>query len=978
MSAVPGTRGRCRDATQSVERIVLSGTGTSCSCCPDAPIRTFAGMATLAEPQPARRRRRRVTFLALLLLVFAAPAGYVVAVQPVEPYIVLFNDAAVTVPDGSAMAPVDATNSFLDAARPASWPAPVAQAVGGDTTGAARKVDGSRVNAHVRDIETRTGVSIDDVYSSAVGGFSASLTASQTVAIAADPAVAAIIPDEPVSLEDVDDSGLGGSIRTTSDPAGRVQPGIKRVGARTSQLEALTANGFDIDADVAIIDTGMQRNHPDLNVVGGYNCTSRDHTKWDDNNGHGTHVAGIVGALDNRIGVTGVAPGVRLWSVKVLDATGRGYLSWLVCGVDWVTAQRDKTNPSRPLFEVANMSLAFSMPGGDDSDCGKVNHDTLHMAICQSIARGTVYVAAAGNASKNAGRYRPAAYPEVITVSAMADYDGRGGGHGYPAESCPYWSPEPDDAFTSFSDYGPDVDLIAPGKCVLSTYIGSRYAWMSGTSMATPHVTGAVAVYRMLYPRATPAQVEMALVAVGTHDWLTRTDPDQFHEPALWIGQFREVPDFSVSASSTGTGTPGSMLDVNASLTRVGGFTAPIRVALDSAPSGFSATPVVTRDNSVTLTLRIGTSVAPGRYSITFSATSEGLEHSSSVTVVVAGKPPRAAFVSPRAALTVTSSTAVNVSWNESAGGAQITGRRLERQAAAIRTPGSCDNVSWSADVTRTNATETTDHVRSGYCYRWVLTLTDGAGNSSTAYSGAVLVDSSAPRAPSVDLAASAEYSPDLAKLGVDQAYVGSAGTLWVRAGASGSVPIQVSGSDPESGIARNVATIDGGSGWHVAWVGDSADGSLRLDYASSGGTAKLDVSSVNNAGLEGPSTLGTLLRDSTAPDAATWVSAPSDTTRQIHGTYFKLIWTGGSDIGSGLADQQIVARYVAPLTSNGSCKVNGFVSDGGFRLASDESWDSGLQPSSCYVWSLRTLDNVGNTSAAVVSGYVITLPDDS
>jgi hypothetical protein len=371
-----------------------------------------------------------------------------------------------------------------------------------------------------------------------------------------------------------------------------------------------------------------------LNVVGGYNCTNRNRNKWDDNNGHGTHVAGIVGALDNRFGVTGVAPGTRLWSVKVLDGRGRGFMSWLVCGVDWVAAQRERNG--RPLIEVANMSLTFHLPGSKDGGCGRDSNDSLHLAICRAVDRGTVFTAAAGNESRNARRSRPAAYDEVITVSAMADYDGRGGGRGQPSDSCPYWTNEPDDGFASFSNYGADIDLVAPGRCIISTYTRGRYAWMSGTSMATPHVSGAAAIYRAMFPRANARQVRMALLAVGRLDWRTRTDPDATHEKSLWIGELRAPPDFSIRADDpSASAGQGQTVSMTLSLARVGGFEDPITVRLTDAPRGFRARPVVATGRSASLQIRVGRNAPVGDHPLTVEAFAAGVSRSITVRILV-------------------------------------------------------------------------------------------------------------------------------------------------------------------------------------------------------------------------------------------------------------------------------------------------------------------------------------------------------
>ena len=472
--------------------------------------------------------------MTLLLLALMSPAGWTFAGEKTTPYVVLFNTAAVSVPDDTIDASAASAPSFRFLAASPTLRAATLAAKSPTTTSGNTRVDATRVNTAIRAVAGRNRVRVDSVYANAVGGFAARLSAAQLAAISANPAVAAVIPDLAVSIDDGSVGSQASIMRNVVRPAWQVPAGVRRVGARTSAVQTFTHRTQRVNADVAILDTGVDQDHPDLNVVGGYNCTSSNRNRWDDGNGHGTHVAGIVGALDNSIGVVGVAPGVRLWSVKVLDHSGNGFVSWLVCGIDWVTSQRDG---GRARIEVANMSISFGIGPSPNSTCAN-GDDVIHQALCRSVAKGTTYAVAAGNNSHNARRNRPAAYDEVITVSAMADYDGKGGGHGKPSDSCPSRY-EPDDSFTRFSNYGDDIDLIAPGRCVLSTYMGKRYAFMSGTSMATPHVAGAAALYRAMYPNAKPAQVRRALIAGGRLDWRTSTDPDDNPERAVWVGDFR-------------------------------------------------------------------------------------------------------------------------------------------------------------------------------------------------------------------------------------------------------------------------------------------------------------------------------------------------------------------------------------------------------------------------------------------------------
>jgi subtilisin family serine protease len=355
------------------------------------------------------------------------------------------------------------------------------------------------VSARVQALAARHGLTIDYVYTAALKGFAGKIPARALARVQAEADIVTIQPDHVVALE-----------------AQTIPTGIRRIGATAIPTARIDGSDERVDVDVAIIDTGIQGNHPDLNVAGGYNCTNRNPSSWEDGNGHGTHVAGTVAALDNGVGVVGVAPGARLWAVRVLNRFGFGSESSIICGINWVTSNAG-------AIEVANMSLGGS---GSDSPCG--GSDAYHNAFCNSVDAGVTYVVAAGNSAANANNYRPATWDEAITVSALADFNGEAGGGA--AATC---RTDEDDTLANFSNYGADVDLIAPGVCVYSTYPTNSYATLSGTSMAAPHVAGAAALYKANNPAVTPAQVKTALQNAGNLNWNNSDDPDGIKEKLL-------------------------------------------------------------------------------------------------------------------------------------------------------------------------------------------------------------------------------------------------------------------------------------------------------------------------------------------------------------------------------------------------------------------------------------------------------------
>ena len=349
-----------------------------------------------------------------------------------------------------------------------------APAGGGSTTGRYIVVLDERasLNSVLADHGSITGARIGHTYRHALNGYSAILPSTALETIKADSRVAFVSPDREAHIT-----------------AQALPTGINRIDADTSSTLAGNGSG-SVNVNVAVIDTGINVSHPDLNVVGGRDCAPG--LGYEDGNGHGSHVAGTIAAKDDANGVVGVAPGARLYAVKVLTDAGVGLNSNIICGIDWVTSTRTDADPNNNIA-VANMSLGGG--GSDDNNCGRSNADAEHLAICNSVNAGVTYVVAAGNDGVNFASSTPASYNEVLTVTAMADYNGQPGGGG--ASTC---RSGVDDQYASFSNFAVQAadqnhTIAAPGVCIHSTYMLGMYDnTLSGTSMASPHVAGTAAL----------------------------------------------------------------------------------------------------------------------------------------------------------------------------------------------------------------------------------------------------------------------------------------------------------------------------------------------------------------------------------------------------------------------------------------------------------------------------------------------------
>jgi len=319
-------------------------------------------------------------------------------------------------------------------------------------------------------------------------------------ALRAVPNVLSVEVDQIVEAqqEEGEDGGPSGTDGEDGGSAGMegADWGEAAVGAPNARRFGLTGAGVD----VAVIDTGVAP-HDDIAVAFGRSFV--DYTdSYEDDNGHGTHVAGIIAAKDDGVGIVGVAPDANVIALKVLNALGYGLLSDTIRALDWCIANG---------VDVVNLSLGMERPSA-----------ALKRAVDKTYASGILIVSAAGNFGTEDGEgdtvEYPAKYESTIAVSAV----------------------QPDGERASFSATGPAVEASAPGVFVASTYLGNGYAVQDGTSMAAPFVTGVLALYRQLEPEASAAELREALQATaldlgkpGRDEWfgfgLAQTPP-AFHD----------------------------------------------------------------------------------------------------------------------------------------------------------------------------------------------------------------------------------------------------------------------------------------------------------------------------------------------------------------------------------------------------------------------------------------------------------------
>jgi subtilisin family serine protease len=455
----------------------------------------------------------------------------------------------------------------------------------------------ANVDGEVDQIGQSYGTSATYRYKSAVKGFAGKLSPAAVAALRNDPRIAYIEQDQTMS------------INTTQTGA---TWGIDRIDQRILPLSGTYVYNADgAGVTVYIIDTGINFSHAEYNgrAFTGIDEVTAGGTAADCN-GHGSHVSGTVGGT-----TYGVAKKVKLVAVRVLDCSGSGTTSGVIAGIDWVTAQK-KAAPSVP--SAANMSLGGGLSA------------SLNTAVKNSVTAGVVYAIAAGNDGLNACNYSPASEATAITVGATDSNDG----------------------FASFSNRGSCVDINAPGVSITSAWMGGTTATntISGTSMATPHVAGTIALYLQVNPTSTAAQVDAALKANAS----TTTVPSGTTNKFIYSAFITATPQPPVANFTSSCSALVCNFNASTSTAQSG---ATYSWAFGDATSGTGVT-------------TSHTYAAAGTYSVTLTVTDANGTNSKTATVTVSNTvaAPVANFTYSCTGLTCTftntSTNATSYSWN--------------------------------------------------------------------------------------------------------------------------------------------------------------------------------------------------------------------------------------------------------------------------------------------------------------------------
>ena len=401
--------------------------------------------------------------------------------------------------------------------------------------------------------------------------------------------------------------------------------GVKRIGAGTVHSSGNKGSGVK----VAILDSGIDYTHPELhdNYLGGYDFVNLDDDPMDDN-GHGTHVAGIIAALDNDDDdtVVGVAPDVKIYALKVLDANGNGSFINVIAALDWVCGEYGVG----PVARITNNSY------GSSAYPGSLVRDAFDYSYA---LWGVLHAAAAGNSGNPGGGGDKVEYPgrftSVIAVAATDQSDSR----------------------ASFSSTGADVELAAPGVGILSTYLNSSYATGSGTSMASPHVAGTATLVMAAYPDWTNVQVRSQLG--DTADDLGAAGKDNLYGYGLVDADEAAIPQGPVNNSPTvsiNSPADGSTFDSGATITFEG-------TASDIEDGDLTANLVWTsdRDGQIGTGGSFSAKLSDGQHTITASVTDSGGKTGSDSISIVIGAPPQGVTVTGINPNTMSAGTTIDV-----------------------------------------------------------------------------------------------------------------------------------------------------------------------------------------------------------------------------------------------------------------------------------------------------------------------------